>query len=296
MELTDEIKGKIIEGIKADRPNYKSNSKHATALGISTPVYSSLMKGKTDKQLSEASWYAVARRLGLSLRPEQEWNAVKTATFDYITKQLLVCQEQSIAGIICDIPNIGKTFTAKLYAKTHPHVAYIDCSQCKTKRHFIKTIAREIGLSTNGTYQDMYNDLVGALEGIDRPLIILDEAGDLQNEAFVELKALFNATEHACGWFLLGADGLRARIKRSIDFQKIGWAEILSRYGTKSNRVTPENERDRLTFELEQAMQVASVNAPEWVDYKQLARKAGGLRRVYIEIMKARRYGRPESN
>ena len=27
MELTNEIKGKIIDGIKADRPNYASNAK-----------------------------------------------------------------------------------------------------------------------------------------------------------------------------------------------------------------------------------------------------------------------------
>ena len=296
MELTNEIKGKIIEGIKADRPNYTSNAKHATALGISSPVYTSLMQGKTDKQLSEASWYSVARRLGLSLRPEQEWHAVETATYEYLSKMLTACQEQSITGLVCDVPNIGKTFTARLYAKRHPHVAYIDCSQCKTKRQFIKTIAREIGLSTKGKYQDMYDDLVYNLRVMDRPLVILDEAGDLQNEAFIELKALFNATEYACGWFMMGADGLRAKIKRSIDCEKVGWAEILSRYGNKFNRVTPDNEKERLAFELEQAIQVASVNAPEWVDYKQLARKAGGLRRVYTEIMKERRYGRPEDN
>ena len=209
---------------------------------------------------------------------------------------LTACQEQSITGLVCDVPNIGKTFTARLYAKRHPHVAYIDCSQCKTKRQFIKTIAREIGLSTKGKYQDMYDDLVYNLRVMDRPLVILDEAGDLQNEAFIELKALFNATEYACGWFMMGADGLRAKIKRSIDCEKVGWAEILSRYGNKFNRVTPDNEKERLAFELEQAIQVASVNAPEWVDYKQLARKAGGLRRVYTEIMKERRYGRPEDN
>ena len=296
MELTNEIKGKIIDGIKADRPNYASNAKHATALGISAPVYTSLMQGKTDKQLSEASWYSVARRLGLILRPEQEWHAVETATYEYLSKMLTACQEQSITGLVCDVPNIGKTFTARLYAKRHPHVAYIDCSQCKTKRQFIKTIAREIGLSTKGKYQDMYDDLVYNLRVMDRPLVILDEAGDLQNEAFIELKALFNATEYACGWFMMGADGLRAKIKRSIDCEKVGWAEILSRYGNKFNRVTPDNEKERLAFELEQAIQVASVNAPGWVDYKQLARKAGGLRRVYTEIMKERRYGRPESN
>ncbi len=43
------------------------------------------------------------------------------------------------------------------------------------------------------------------------PLVVLDEAGDLQYEAFLELKALWNATEMCCGWYMMGADGLRRR-------------------------------------------------------------------------------------
>ena len=131
---------------------------------------------------------------------------------------------------------------------------------------------------------------------MDYPLIILDEAGDLQYEAFLELKALWNASEGACGWYMMGADGLRAKIRRNIDGEKVGYTEIFSRFGQRFNRITPENEKERIAFELEQAVQVAGANAPEWVDSKQLARKAGGLRRVYTEIMKERIHGRPEDN
>lgn len=296
MELTNEIKEKITDGIKADRPNYASNAKHATALGISAPQYTALMQGKMDKQLSEASWLSVARRLGLALRPEEEWYAVETDTYKYITAMLEACRMRSLSGLLCDVPNIGKSFTARLYAKRHPHVAYIDCSQVKTKRQLVRSIARAFGLIGSGKYYEIYADLIYLLNTMDYPLIILDEAGDLQYEAFLELKALWNASEGACGWYMMGADGLRAKIRRNIDGEKVGYTEIFSRFGQRFNRITPENEKERIAFELEQAVQVAGANAPEWVDSKQLARKAGGLRRVYTEIMKERIHGRPEDN
>lgn len=290
MELSQDIKMRILEGIKSDRENYPSDAKHATALGISTSVYTALKQGKTDRQLSEASWLAIARRLGISLRPESQWNAVETATYLYITEQLRACREQSLSGLLCDVPNIGKTFTARLYAKQTPHVVYIDCSQTKTKRQLVRQIAREFGLSSSGKYHELYKDLIYCLNTMSQPLVILDEAGDLQYEAFLELKALWNATEGACGWYMMGADGLRAKIRRNIEGEKVGYTEIFSRFGNKFNRVTPENDKERTAFELAQAMQVAGANCPEGVDYKALARRAGGLRRVHTEVLKVR-YG-----
>lgn len=45
MELTSEIKGRVLEAIKTDRTNYPSDNKHAVALGISASVYNNLKKG-----------------------------------------------------------------------------------------------------------------------------------------------------------------------------------------------------------------------------------------------------------
>lgn len=291
MELTQDIKHKILEGIKGDRPNYTSDSKHATALGISASVYTALKQGKTDRQLSEANWLSIARRLGISLRPESEWLGAQTATYLYITGQLEACQSRSLSGLLCDEPNIGKTYSARHYAKSHKHVAYIDCSQVKTKRQLVRQIAREFGLSTSGNYYGMYDDLIYCLRTLSEPLIILDEAGDLQYEAFLELKALWNATEGTCGWYMMGADGLKAKIRRNIEGEKVGYTEIFSRFGNRFNRITPENEKERQAFELQQAIQVAGVNCPEGVDYKAIARSAGNLRRVKTEILKVRKYG-----
>lgn len=287
--ITNDIKIRITEAIKANRENYPSDAKHAAALGINTAVYSAVKNGQTDKVLSDASWIAIARRLDVELRSKIEWKAAKTPTYLYIMAQLEFSQNSCTSGILCDIPNIGKTFTARLYASSHKNAVYIDCSQVKTKLKLIRKIAKEFGVNSNGRYSDVYDDLVFYLRSIDQPLIILDEAGDLQYEAFLELKALWNATERCCAWYMMGADGLKEKINRSIECKKVGYTEMLSRYGDRYSKVTPDDGKEREKFLREQAHIVAKLNAPEGTDVKAIVLKTqGGLRRVYTEIEKLR--------
>ena len=288
--ITTDIKNKILTAIKSNRANYPSDAKHAASLGITTSVYSAVKNGQTDRVLSEANWISIARKLGVSLRGEIEWKVAKTPTFMFITAQLEACQSSGISAIMCDLPNIGKTFTARHYVKTHPNAIYIDCSQVKTKLKLVRKIAAEFGVDSKGRYADVYEDLVFYLRSIDSPLIILDEAGDLQYEAFLELKALWNATERCCAWYMMGADGLKEKINRSIECKKVGYTEMLSRYGDRYSKVTPDDSKERTKFLIEQARIVAKLNAPEGIDAGEIARKTGGgLRRVYTEIEKLKR-------
>ena len=285
--ITEAQKQKILGAIAANRANYPSDAKHAASLGISTSVYSSIKNGQTEKALSDANWIGIARRLGVNLRGEIEWKAAKTPTFDYITAQLEFSQGSGLSAILCDIPNIGKTFTARYYVQTHKNAVYIDCSQVKTKLKLVRKIASEFGVDSKGRYADVYDDLVYYLRSMDTPLIILDEAGDLQYEAFLELKALRNATERSCAWYMMGADGLKEKINRSIECKKVGYTEMLSRYGDRYSKVTPDDGRERETFLRRQAQIVAKVNAPKDADIAEIVRKTGGgLRRVYTEIEK----------
>ena len=151
----------------------------------------------------------------------------------------------------------------------------------------VRKIAGEFGVSGNGRYSDVYEDLVYYLRSIANPLIILDEAGDLSYEAFLELKALWNATERCCAWYMMGADGLKAKITRSIECKKVGFTEMLSRYGDRYSKVTPDDGKEREKFLRDQAAAVAKVNAPDSTDIGVLVRKTGGgFRRVYTEIEK----------
>lgn len=290
MEVTNDIKQSILAAITANRENYPSDNKHAAALGISASVYNVLKKGKIDKQVSDTNWICLARRLNVSLNNEIQWQAAETPTFVYITEQLAMCQESSVSAVLCDMANIGKTFTARIYVKMHKNAIYVDCSQVKSKQRLIRYIAKEFGVNSNGRYCDVYDDLCFYLKTLERPLIILDEGGDLQYEAFLELKALWNATERCCAWYMMGADGLKEKMNRSIECKKVGYTEMFSRYGDKYSKVTPDDGKEREAFLKAQAAMVAKLNAPEGTEVMKVVNRTGGsLRRVYTEIEKLRK-------
>lgn len=95
---------------------------------------------------------------------------------------------------------------------------------------------------------------------------------------------------------MMGADGLKAKINRSIECKKVGYTEMLSRYGDRYSKVTPDDCKEREKFLKDQASVVAKVNAPEGADIATLVRKSGGgLRRVYTEIEKLKEYSNMET-
>lgn len=285
--ITNESKDRIIKAIAENRKAYPSDAKHAAALGISAAIYSQIMKGDTERKLADAKWITIARKLDVNLGSSVEWKIAATPTYQYIYAQLEKCQQKGLSAMFCGLPNIGKTMTAKHYAKQHANVVYVDASQVKSKQRMVRFIAKELGLNSTGRYADVYDDMVYYLRSLQQPLIIIDEAGDLRYDAFLELKALWNATEYCCGWYLMGADGFKAHLERGVEYRKVGFAELRSRYGDKYNTTVPLDSKDRERFLMEQAVIVAKANAPEGMDYREIARKSlGSLRRVHALITK----------
>ena len=188
--------------------------------------------------------------------------------------------------MLCDLSDIGKTYTAQHYAKTHKNAVYIDCSQVKSKTRLVRTIAKSFGVGSTGRLTDVYEDLVYYLKTLPNPLIILDEAGDLHYEA------LWNATDGMCGWYMMGADGLKAKVQRAIDNKKVGYTEIFSRFGRIYGNVIPLEGEERMKVTQTTALMIIKANCKEGTDANAILRRTMGgdgmpsLRRIYKELMK----------
>lgn len=282
--ITQEIKLKIVEAVKERRRNYASDVKMSVALGISGSQFSRIKNGDIDGVLSDANWISIARKLDVQFGNNIELVTAVTPVYRFITGQLTACQQFSLSGILCDIADIGKTYAAKCYVKEHRNAWYIDCSQNKSKQKLVRAIAKEAGLNHTGRYNEIYEDLMFYLRSVPTPLIILDEAGDLEYPAFLELKAMWNATERACGWYMMGADGFKAKIERNLAHRKVGYTEILSRMGNRFQKVTPDGS-DKEDFIKQQVALIGRANGVEDVQ-KLYAKTGGSLRRIYIEIQK----------
>lgn len=291
MILTNDIKSMIVAAMLQARKQFDSDSKHSRALDINAAQYTRIKKGEFDKVLSDAKWISLARKLGVVLGKEVQWTTAKTPVFEYITMQLQVCQEDSTTGIFCDRADIGKSHAAKVYARSNRNAIYVDCSLVKSKQKLVRNIAQQFGLDSTGKYSEVFEDLIFYIKATSTPLVILDEAGDLDYPAWLELKALWNATENYCGWYMMGADGLKEKIKRGIANHKVGFTEIFSRYGAKYNAITPDGTEDKQQFVYDQASLIVRANLPNHsADINKIISKAdGSLRRIYKEVCKIKR-------
>lgn len=288
--LTNKHKQEVVGRLAEQRPLFAgSDTAFSRSIGLHPSQYSRIKKGDFDNVISDSAWITLARKYNVMLNGSGAWVTARTDVYEFITAQLEACQSQSIAGLMCDIAGIGKSYTAKVFAETHKNVVYVDCSQYKTKQKLVKYIAKQFGVGGTGAYSDVYEDLVYYLRTIQTPLIILDEVGDLKYQAFLEIKALWNATEHCCGWYMMGADGLKKKIDRAIVNSKVGFAEIFDRYGKKYQRASPLGGEELQHYIRRQSALIIKANAPQGADMQRLLTATeGSLRRIYTEVQKLR--------
>jgi hypothetical protein len=241
-------------------------------------------------KLKDTDWIRLGRAMEV-LTNKRKWHTVKTDVFLKIEEDILFCKQNSKAMMFVDDCAIGKTYTAKYLAKTLPNCYYVDCSQCKTKSEFIRLIAMRIGVDHKGSLIEITETVKYWLNGSEKPIVILDEAGDLNTCAFLTIKELWNATEGACGWYMMGADGLRAKIDRGFNNKKLGFAEIFSRFSERYSSIVPIGKEDKRQFygKLISDVLYANMNDSERRELDQIVKRClvndnrgrlGGLRRA----------------
>lgn len=287
--MTNEQKQKVVDAVKNDCKKFNKQAEHARKLGISEAAYSSVFSAGKISSMSEKQWHEIAYILKVNLKSSIAWKQASTPTFDMIYSQLRKCQAENMSLVFCDNAGIGKTYTAERYAEDNREVALIDCSIHKTKRRFVFKIAQELGVPTTGHYTAVLDRLIYHINNIkEQPLIILDEAGDLASEAFLEIKSLWNATKENCGWYMMGAIGLKRRIEMGKSSEKVGYEEIFDRYGAKYQSVT-QDERwagDINKFNALQIALVAKANVPGLSLQVVIAKADNSLRNVEKEVKK----------
>lgn len=289
MNLPIGFKDNVADALLAVRPNFTgTDSAFAKQWGINGSIYSRIKNGDRDNVLRDAQWLTIGRQLNISVN-QREWKVAKTQVFEMIEEDIIFCQTYSKSKMFVDDCGIGKTFTAKYLARSRQNCFYIDASQCKTRHLFTRALARAIGVDSLGKLHDVKEDIKFYLRTLPNPIIIVDEAGDLDRPAFLDLKEYWNATENACGWYLIGAEGLRQYITKGIRNKAVGFTEIFSRFSERYTSIVPVDQYEKQMFYKTLLTDVLTINAPLHVNVDEIVKKCmtkdsdnkvGGLRRA----------------
>ena len=260
MNLTIEYKQQVRTELLERRPNFGgTDAQFAKIYGLSGAIYSRLKTGEIERIISDSQWLQIGRELDINTK-KSNWKIVKTQVYRQIEESINFCQHYSTSMILVDDCGIGKTFSAKNIVKTLKNAFYVDCSQAKSKQQFIRLLAKTLGIDNKGKYIDVKANVKYYLNQLDHPVIILDEAGDLEYTAFIEVKEIWNAGDGHIGWFMMGADGLKAKIEKGINSKKVGFAEMFSRFSDEYIKLTPIGIEDKKIFRQELLQQVAKAN------------------------------------
>jgi hypothetical protein len=263
MEISTEYKKKVLDALMEVRKNFTgSDSAFSKQWGINAAVYSRMKNGETEEVLNGTKWITMGRELGVSTG-DRKWKTARTDVFTVIEQDILFCKEYSKSQIFVDACGIGKSYTARYLSRTTKNCFYVDASQSKTKNQFIRLMAKTIGVDAHGRLIDILSNIKYYLKMLPKPVVIIDEAGDLNYEAFLTIKELWNATEGACGWYMMGADGLRAKIERGISCRRVGYREIFSRFSEKYSKIVPAGKDDQAAFYKKLINDVLTVNCED---------------------------------
>ncbi len=282
---------KLMEAFRAS--GFTSQAKYATSVGINGSDFSNIANAKwkqNDRLLSVEKWLRIARTVRFEFNPRQRWVTAPTSTYRYITGQLASCQQESLCAIFCDEAGLGKTHAVREYADTHASAYYINGGAHPNKLSLVRGLAQAIGINADkGTTEEVFQDVVMYLKASTNPLLIIDEAGDLHNNAYMILKRLYNELEFTCGMYLIGARGLKKRIDSAIRVRTNGFEEVFSRFGSRYSKVLPDDVKGRSEYMRKEAEVVAASNGlTDKEVLNRLLSQDVDLRRVRREVIKSR--------
>jgi len=297
IQFSDDEKKRITEMLAQQQEMQGiSDRKFALKLGIANSTLSYIKKDETRSRVGESTWLILAQAVNFTRNDSDKWYFAETKVSKYLFTQFTLAQQFGATAMLADEPGIGKTFCMKEYARTHAEVMCIDCSVNNTKGSFIRAIAQAVGVQGKGRLQEVLDSAIYAVKLMDKPLFIFDEAGDLENGALLQLKKLYNALEGRCGLYLLGSDGFKSKLQRGVEYDKLGYTEIYSRFDCNFKKALSPNLKEQADEMKQMAAAVMTANGLSGDELQKAItncfdpRKGRcDLRRTEREVMKARR-------
>ena len=273
MEITTQLKQDIRAAMLAGRENYGgSDTAFAKSLNISPAVYSRIKNGEIEKVLSPGEWMNIGRKFQVNIN-NSGWKVALTEVYQQMEDNFHFCQQNKASMILVDDCGICKTFCAKIIISKMMNAFYIDASQAHTKVRLNKQLARTLGCDTTGKYYEILENVKYTLNILENPFVCIDEAGDMEYNAYLELKGIINATEDNCAYYMIGADGLRSKITKGINNHKVGFAEIFSRFSDDFVTLVPRGADDRKQFYSKLFNDVAFINMSKKSEVNKIVKK-----------------------
>lgn len=169
------------------------------------------------------------RRVWSAIRPVAK--ATETIETANLSAVIHLCDKakrhQLMVGITGDT-GLGKTTALQAYCR-RKNVFYVVYEKSMKPRQFFVALAGELGINYGGSIHEMVSHAADELNSLEKPLIIIDEAGKLPVTLLMYLHDLRNRTQTTCGIVLAGMPYFKENLTRWVGKQIEGASEFYGR-------------------------------------------------------------------
>lgn len=255
----------------------KGESQNALALrcGISSATISQMLNNKW-ALIAERMW----RRVVVALKIDFSWRTAETKNFKMLISLLNNCKERSMSVGVSHNAGAGKSHAYTHFERLADNSFYIECKTFWTRKNYMKNVLQNCGLANDGSIEAMVDRLTDHLEGLEKPILIIDQLDKLNDSSLDLFMDFYNVLDGYCAFVVSGVPALKKRILRGCQLDKTGYQEFYSRIGRKFIHL------DDVTLEdVAMVCEVNGVTDEEAVNHI-FNTSEGDLRRVKREVQK----------
>ncbi len=218
-------KNEIKEAIKVYKASKGlSQNKLATQIGISAATLSQI-ENDNWQDIKEDMWRKVWNKVS---NVQQVNNLFETTDFKACFNACEAARKHHLmVGIIGDT-GLGKTTALEAYS-SRKNVFYVAYDKTMKPKQFFIALLREMGISFEGSINEMVNRIAEELNIISSPLVIIDEAGKITHTMILYLHVLRDKTNKNCGIALGGMPYFKSNLIKLSNKEKEGYAEFYRR-------------------------------------------------------------------
>ncbi|MDB9500039.1 AAA family ATPase [Nodularia spumigena] len=202
-----------------------SQAEAARQMGMSAPTLWNIINNAWDK-VSTQMWNRVAAWCGYS---EKTWLLLETRQLTTVVNLLNDAQENSRMLALCANTGLGKTTAIKYYHQNNANVYYMLCTVTMTRNDFVSELQTVLGLDVPGNLHKRLQSVIDKLADAEFPLLILDDAGKLNEGCLRLIQIIYDSLEHRVGIVLVGTLQLRKFIFAGAAKDRQGFRELKRR-------------------------------------------------------------------
>jgi DNA transposition AAA+ family ATPase len=215
----------VQEAIKERLNTGTSLNKLARQLEVSAAQLSNIRDGNTGS-VSEA----LVNRLAGVLRLDT-WKLRDTGPHRLITKLCQDARENCRMLAVSGYTGAGKTTSLKHQEAKMPGTYYVLATALMNQVQLLTEICRACGVEGGGNKMELVGAIIKALNSSPSALLIIDDAGKLNDQNMRLIQIIYDRTEGACGIVLAGTEYLKKHIEKRARVDAMGFRELKRRIG-----------------------------------------------------------------